>query len=134
MLPSTSRPLYVRHGELHQVRGGRIVKSNCLLDVLDIIRQAGFWPLPPSLGAEGTWPWPLTADGLLVTSRKYRKPQFIITQSFALHGALGAHDNLNDDGRRGLLNMPQKNHWHGGPITEPRGFPPVAVSQSIPEA
>jgi hypothetical protein len=41
-IPATGRPLYVRHGEVHQPRGGKIVQPNCLWDVLDIIRQAGF--------------------------------------------------------------------------------------------
>src|SRR4051794_12446696 len=65
-IPATGRPIYLRYGEVHEVRGGRIVQSNCLWDVLDVIRQAGLWPLAPSLGTEGMWPGPITADGILL--------------------------------------------------------------------
>ena len=66
-IPATGRPVYIRYGEVHEVRDGRIVQSNCLWDILDVIRQAGFWPLAPSLGTEGMWPGPITGDGLVFT-------------------------------------------------------------------
>jgi hypothetical protein len=59
-IPATGRPIYIRYGEVHEVRDGAIVQSNCLWDVLDVIRQAGFWPIAPSLGTEGMWPGPIT--------------------------------------------------------------------------
>jgi len=44
------------------------VQSTCLWDILDLIRQAGHWPLAPSLGAEGMWRrW--IADGHRVFAR-----------------------------------------------------------------
>ena len=64
-IPATGAPVYIRYGEVHQVMDGRIVHSTCLWDVLDVIRQAGFWPLAPSLGVEGMWPGPITGDGLM---------------------------------------------------------------------
>ena len=63
-IPATGRPVFLRYGEVHEVRDGRIVQSSCLWDILDLIRQAGLWPLAPSLGAEGMWPGPITGDGL----------------------------------------------------------------------
>ena len=52
-IPATGQPVFLRYGEVHRVEEERIVESNCLWDVLDLIRQAGFWPLAPSQGAEG---------------------------------------------------------------------------------
>ena len=63
-IPATGRPIYIRYGEFHEVRDGKISVSTVLIDVLDVMRQAGFWPIAPSLGTEEQWPGPLTADGV----------------------------------------------------------------------
>jgi hypothetical protein len=63
MIPATCRPLHVRNSE---VLNSKIVQSNCLWDVLNIIRQAGFWPLAPSLCTEEMLPGPGAAVGLLI--------------------------------------------------------------------
>ena len=55
-IPATGRPVFIRSGEVHRIEDGRIRQSTVLLDVLDVIRQAGFWPIAPSLGTEGRWP------------------------------------------------------------------------------
>nr|WP_282569245.1 ester cyclase [Aliiroseovarius sp. S1339] len=111
-IPATGRPIYLRYGEVHELRDGKIVQSNCLWDVLDVFRQAGFWPLAPSLGTEGMWPGPLTADGLLLSVQDSQQSQASIAQTLAMHDTLGAYDDLKSEGREGLLNMPQKDHWH----------------------
>ena len=64
MIPPTCRPLHVRNSE---VRNGKIAQSNCLWDVLRIIRQAGFWLSAPSLCAEEMLPGPRAAFGRLTT-------------------------------------------------------------------
>ena len=64
-IPSTGRPIWIRYGEFHRLRDGRIDQSTVLIDVLDVIRQAGFWPVAPSLGTEVMWPGPITGDGIL---------------------------------------------------------------------
>ncbi|MGB5557819.1 MAG: ester cyclase [Paracoccaceae bacterium] len=111
-IPATRRPVYIRYGEVHEVQDGCIVQSNCLWDILDVIRQAGFWPLAPSLGTEGMWPGPLTGDGLVFQPRDPAQSQASLAQTLAMHGTLGAYDDLAGGGREGLLNMPQKQHWH----------------------
>lgn len=111
-IPATGRPIYLRYGEVHELRDGRIVQTNCLWDVLDVIRQAGFWPIAPSLGTEGMWPGPLTADGILLAPQDPQQSQASIAQTLAMHGTLGAYNDQANAGREGLLSMPQKDHWH----------------------
>lgn len=111
-IPETARPTFVPNGEMHEVRTGRIVQSNCPWEVLDVIRQTGYWPLPPSLGAEGMWPAPLTGDGLPSAPRDTDISHASIAHTLAMHDTLGAFDDLKGEGREGLLNMPQKDHWH----------------------
>ncbi len=111
-IPATGRTLYLRYGEVFEVRDGRIVQANCLWDVLDAIRQAGLWPLAPSLGVEEMWPGPITGDGLVFTPQDPGESAASIAQTLAMHGTLGAYRDEAAQGREGLLNMPQKEHWH----------------------
>lgn len=111
-IPATGRPVFLRYGEVHQVSDGRIVQSNCLWDILDLIRQAGFWPLAPSLGTEGMWPGPITADGIVLTPQDPAQGAASLAQTLAMHATLGAYDDAANAGRDGLLAMPQKEHWH----------------------
>ena len=111
-IPATGQPLYVRYGEVHTVKDGKITSSSCLWDVLDVIRQAGFWPLAPSWGLEGRWMGPITCDGLVFTEQDMDEGLASIAQTLAMHGTLGAYNDHEMKGRDGLLNMPQKEHWH----------------------
>lgn len=111
-IPATGKPVYIRYGEVHQVVNGKIVQSNCLWDVLDVIRQAGFWPLAPSLGTEGRWPGPITRDGIVFAQQDAATGAASIAQTLAMHGSLHGYSDEGSAGRDGLLNMPQKDHWH----------------------
>lgn len=111
-IPSTGRPIYLRYGEVHRVEDGRISQSTVLIDVLDVIRQAGFWPLAPSLGTEEQWPGPFTADGIVLSAQDPAVSAASLAQTLAMHASLGNYDDTQNRGREGLLTMPQKEHWH----------------------
>jgi predicted ester cyclase len=111
-IPATGRPIYLRYGEVYEVRDGMIVQANCLWDVLDVIRQAGFWPLAPSLGTEGRWAGPITGDGIVLTETDPTQSAASIAQTLAMHKTLGDYNDHGGLGRQGLLDMPQKQHWH----------------------
>ena len=49
-IPATRGAVCLRYCEGHQLRDGKIVESYLFLDFLDLMRQAGYWPLAPSLG------------------------------------------------------------------------------------
>ena len=63
-IPATHKVTSLRYGEAHLIRGDKIVHSWTLIDVLDVIRQAGLHLVPESLGAEGFWPAPDGGRGL----------------------------------------------------------------------
>ena len=67
-LPATERLAYLRFSEFHRVQAGRIVESRVLLDLPDLMRQAGCNPLPSSAGAEILTPGPATHDGVRLQS------------------------------------------------------------------
>ncbi|RED13142.1 nuclear transport factor 2 family protein [Pontivivens insulae] len=57
-IPATSAPVDLRFCDVHQIEDDQIVASWCLIDLLDLARQAGVYPLAPMLGASGPWPNP----------------------------------------------------------------------------
>ena len=83
-----------------------------LIDVLDVIRQAGFWPLAPSLGTETQWPGPITGDGLTFDDSDPAIGAASLAQARAMQETLGRYNDLDGLGRQGLLDMPQKDYWH----------------------
>lgn len=111
-VPATGKTIYFRYGEVHELREGKIARSSVLLDVLDLIRQAGFWPVAPSLGVEEQWPGPITGDGIVLTGQDPAISAASLAQTLAMHKTLGDYDDLEHRGREGLMTMPQKEHWH----------------------
>ena len=111
-IPATDRPVYLRYGEVHQIQDGMIIQSNCLWDILDLIRQTGFWPIAPSLGTEGMWPGPITGDGLILYETHPETSAASLAQTLAMHKTLAEYNDQAMAGRQGLLAMPQKEHWH----------------------
>ncbi|MDH3747600.1 MAG: ester cyclase [Gammaproteobacteria bacterium] len=63
-IPATHENVQLRYCEVHEIVDGRISQSYVLVDLLDLMRQAGCWPIAPSLGAEGKWPDPATSNGV----------------------------------------------------------------------
>lgn len=111
-IASTGQTVALRYGEFHQMRDGLIVQSTVLIDVLDFIRQAGFWPLPPSLGREGRWMGPQSNDGIIFSMSDETESARSLAQALAMQATLGTHDDVANPGRDALLNMAQKPHWH----------------------
>ncbi len=111
-IPATGQPMFLRYGEVHELRDGKIERSSCIWDILDFIRQAGFWPLAPSWGTEGLWLGPFTGDGLVFDTQDMDEGLASIAQTLAMHQTLGEYNDHELAGREGLLNMPQKEHWH----------------------
>ena len=111
-IPATDQLVYLRYGEFHQMVEGKIVQSTVLVDILDFIRQAGFWPLAPSLGCEGMWAGPLSVDGLLFTPQDPAVSAASLQLTLDMQASLGAYDDTQGRGREGLLAMPQAQYWH----------------------
>ena len=107
-IPATGGLIYLRYGEIHQMVDGKIAQSTVLIDVLDVIRQAGFWPMAPSLGVEEMWPGPISADGVVLTEQDPKE------SAASLELTLKMHQSITNKvvGRENLLTMSQKQYWH----------------------
>lgn len=112
-IPATGKAVMLRYGEVWQIGpDGRAVQANLLWDVLDVMRQAGVWPLAPSLGAEIAWPAPLTADGVRLAPSDPAQGEASLEQTLQMHKTLAEFDDPGCLSRAGLIAMPQRDHWH----------------------
>ena len=114
-IPATGRLVFIRYGEVYRLNGDKINQATILVDILDVMRQAGFWPIAPSLGTEYMWPAPITGDGIVLHENDAEESLQSIRQTLAMHKTLGDYAMNHDEknaGRDGLLKMPQIDHWH----------------------
>ncbi|MEM6285479.1 MAG: nuclear transport factor 2 family protein, partial [Chloroflexota bacterium] len=64
-IPATGQETLIRYGEFCRVEGSKIVETRALMDIPDVIRQAGYNVFPDSRGIAGFVPPPRTADGIM---------------------------------------------------------------------
>ena len=102
-IPATQGVVYLRFCEVHHIVAGRIAQSYMLWDLLDLMRQAGCWPIAPSLGVESTWPGPATSDGLRLGASDEGGAAFATVM--AMHASLGKFDGTS------VYSMPQAPYW-----------------------
>ena len=109
-IPATRQPLLARFCEAHELWQGRIRRSWVYLDYLDIMRQAGYWPLAPSLGQEGGWLAPRTNDGVRLTAQDEAVSRRCFALVMAMQAALGDY-NGGPPTRAALDEMRQARYW-----------------------
>ena len=64
-IPPTGHMVTMRFHEFFRIENGKVVEFQGLWDIPDVMRQAGAWPMAPSLGREGVAPAPATCDGIV---------------------------------------------------------------------
>ncbi len=101
-IPATGREVAVRWGEFcrHSPDDGRIDTVYFLIDLVDLIRQAGFSVLPPSRGIDGLYPPPVAGDGLLLDPADQAESAHSLD-----HIRRFIFDGLNDYDQQNLTSM-----------------------------
>lgn len=89
-IPASGEVVHLRFCEVHQWVDGRIARSWVLLDLLDLMNQAGVWPLAPPLGREGVWGMPVA--GVLPDRVDPQAGEAGFETVMAMHAALGRFD------------------------------------------
>ena len=105
-LPPTGGAISIRFGEFVRFADDRIDQAYVLLDVLDVLRQAGRWPLPPSLGATDHVPGPMTHDGLVITPQDSAESHHSLQLVEAMISGLMDYDGAT------LESMGMQRFWH----------------------
>ncbi|WP_311172157.1 ester cyclase [Halobellus ordinarius] len=105
-IPATGHATWLRYGEFHRFEDGKIVETRTIIDVLDVLRQAGY-RFVPSLASEVIIPGPSTQDGVLLEPQDEEDSR----QTMELvEGML--FDGLNSYEEQGLENMGMEQYWH----------------------
>ena len=69
-IPASNELTFLRFGEFHKMEGGRAIETYFFLDLIDLLRQIGKWPLlENSLGNETFVPGPITSDGIVLEDK-----------------------------------------------------------------
>jgi predicted ester cyclase len=74
-IPASGEDVSIRWGELCCVEDGRITETFILLDIVDLLRQAGFDVLPPSRGKDGIYPPPRQDNAVYLASQSASESQ-----------------------------------------------------------
>jgi len=68
-IPASNKAVNIRWAEFCRMEQGKIVETYFLLDLIDLIQQAGFHVLPTSRGVDGMYPPPRANDGILLEAQ-----------------------------------------------------------------
>ena len=116
-VPATNKTIHLRICEVHELKENKIIKSHVLIDTVDFIRQAGFWPINPSLGIEEMWPGPITSNGAIFENLDDGLSKLSLDQALAMQRSLNikpeTEPNITHEQiRNKLMSHPQKEFWH----------------------
>ncbi|MCY4146428.1 MAG: ester cyclase [Chloroflexi bacterium] len=110
-IPSTRGVAQLRYCEAHNLRNDKITASYIFLDALDLMRQAGYFPIAPSLGREMAWLPPRTLNGIVLSPQDEARSRRTIETILRMHAALGYYSG-EPPTRSVLDEMEQAKHWH----------------------
>ena len=116
-IPSNNKTIHIRLCEAHEIKKGKIIHSHILIDVMDFIRQAGFWPINKSNGAEGLWTNSISGDGSMFENMDKNLSASSLEQALTMQRSLNIKPECDPGAdhpyvRDKLLNHPQKKFWH----------------------
>jgi hypothetical protein len=116
-VPASNKTIHLRICEVHELKESKIIQSHILIDLMDFIRQAGFWPINSSLGVEGMWPGPIIGNGSSFENLDDKLSLSSLEQSLTMQRSLNIKPEIepgvtDEFIRKKLFNHPQKNYWH----------------------
>ena len=107
-IPATGGVLNVHFGEFSRLEDGKVCEVYLILDILDVVRQAGRWPtdLPRSPGITDRAPGPASQDGVVLADRDAREGNKSLALVEAMIKGLMSYDG------RTLASMGMTRFWH----------------------
>jgi len=106
-IPATGEEVSIRWGEFCCVEGGRITEIYFMIDVVDLMQQAGHDVLPPARGADGVYPAPGAGDGVLDAPTDAKQSAFTLA-----HIRRFIYDGLNAFDEDDLSSMGMADWFH----------------------
>jgi predicted ester cyclase len=122
-IPATDHFATLRFGEFYRILDGRIAECRVILDVIDLMRQAGVNPLPPAAGIEGHIAGPATHDGVLLDEQPEAETAESMGRALAMFAGLGSFDGKDLNSMRMERYWTHDMMWYGpGGIGAMRGI------------
>jgi predicted ester cyclase len=113
-VPATGARVDIRWGEFSRIEDARIVETYFLIDMIDLMQQAGYHVLPPSRGRDHEYPPPAADDGLLLTEQDNAESDYSLDhiRRFIFEG-LNAYDENNLESMGMADYFHPDVHWYG---------------------
>lgn len=67
-IPATGEPVQIHFGDFWRMEGDKIIECVMIVDIPDVMRQAGYAVLPPDRGVPGYVPAPYAGDGMMLNT------------------------------------------------------------------
>ena len=112
-IPANNKVVYLRSCEVHFLDTYKIKKSYVLFDLLNLMKQVGVWPIPPSLGSDILWPQPQSNDGIKLKEYNFDEGKKNFEIVMAMHSALGKYDGKNIESMRHSHYWTNDFGWYG---------------------
>ncbi len=110
-IPATGKKTNIFFGVFYILRDGLVAEAYAQLDILAVIRQAGYQLLPPAPGAEGgKIPAPAAKDGIMLTEQDALESRKSIQLVQAMGRGMRRYVRSRDGGD--LRSMEQAKYWH----------------------
>lgn len=113
-IPASGKPVDIRWGELCCVEDGQITEIYILLDIVDLLQQAGIEVLPPARGEDGVYPPPRNDDAVYLEARNpYESQETLdLIRRFIFEG-LNVYDQENLKSMGIADYFPSDVSWYG---------------------
>ncbi len=113
-LPATGKLLSLRWGEYCRVEMGRIVAVFFMIDMIDLMQQAGLQVLPLAQGYDGLWPAPWAGDGVMLEAQAPKISAYSLDHIWRfIYQGLNRYDR-NDLRSMGMAEwFTPRLHWYG---------------------
>lgn len=113
-IPASGKKVDIRWGEFYRLEDGKVVDFYFLLDLVDLMRQAGFDVLPPILASDQRFPLPLANDGILLEAQDEEETERQLHQIHRfVYDSLNSYDQ-DDVSSMGVADFFHPDvHWYG---------------------
>ncbi|MFN7398638.1 MAG: ester cyclase [Sandaracinobacter sp.] len=105
-IPATSFPAFLRYARFERWDGGQVAELILLLDLPDLMMQAGCWPLAAPMGNRLLVPGPSTRDGYIDGEGDSLQAAASLKAVEDMIAGLMRYDG------KSLSSMGMVNHWH----------------------
>lgn len=114
-IPATGGWAALRFGEFHKVEGGRITRTHLILDLPDLMRQAGVAPWRPGLGVETLTPGPASRDGVVLSASDAAESEksLLLVEAMIFDGLVADYDGAHSSADAMRRYWTEDMMWYG---------------------